>query len=126
MQLSDAFENTRTGTSFGGNFLCVLSGTVLQALFFLWAVRRKRGDMLPPSGGEGGKGGKGCGSAAAHEAEANPGTGGEGNTVAVSIRGLRKAFGDVNAVDGLSVDFYTNQITSFLGHNGAGESAFER
>ena len=47
--------------------------------------------------------------------------------VAVSIQGLSKQFtradGTINkAVDGLTVDFYDNQITSFLGHNGAGKS----
>ncbi|KAM9335582.1 phospholipid-transporting ATPase ABCA1 [Symphorus nematophorus] len=40
----------------------------------------------------------------------------------VSIRNLVKIYktGKKLAVDGLSVDFYENQITSFLGHNGAG------
>eukprot|EP00605_Chrysophyceae_sp_TOSAG23-4_P002817 GSChrysophyteH1.ASY1.ANO1.3102.1 assembled CDS len=47
--------------------------------------------------------------------------------VAVSIKNLKKYFtrtnGTVNrAVDGLSVDFHEDQITSFLGHNGAGKS----
>ena len=50
-----------------------------------------------------------------------------GNGVAVSVKLLSKHFvnndGKINkAVDGLSVDFYENQITSFLGHNGAGKS----
>ncbi len=47
--------------------------------------------------------------------------------IAVSVRGLSKHFirndGTTNkAVDGLTVDFYEGQITSFLGHNGAGKS----
>ena len=47
--------------------------------------------------------------------------------IAVSIKKLKKEFvrndGSINkAVDGLTVDFYENQITSFLGHNGAGKS----
>lgn len=42
----------------------------------------------------------------------------------VSIRSLVKIYktGKKLAVDGLSVDFYQNQITSFLGHNGAGKT----
>uniref|UniRef100_A0AAY4A5Y8 P-type phospholipid transporter n=1 Tax=Denticeps clupeoides TaxID=299321 RepID=A0AAY4A5Y8_9TELE len=42
----------------------------------------------------------------------------------VSIRNLVKIYktGKKLAVDGLSLDFYENQITSFLGHNGAGKT----
>uniref|UniRef100_A0A3P8YRV7 ABC transporter domain-containing protein n=1 Tax=Esox lucius TaxID=8010 RepID=A0A3P8YRV7_ESOLU len=42
----------------------------------------------------------------------------------VSIRNLVKIYktGKKLAVDGLSVDFYENNITSFLGHNGAGKT----
>ncbi|KAM6909437.1 phospholipid-transporting ATPase ABCA1 [Xenentodon cancila] len=42
----------------------------------------------------------------------------------ISIRNLVKIYktGKKLAVDGLSVDFYENQITSFLGHNGAGKT----
>uniref|UniRef100_A0A665XDU4 P-type phospholipid transporter n=1 Tax=Echeneis naucrates TaxID=173247 RepID=A0A665XDU4_ECHNA len=42
----------------------------------------------------------------------------------VSIHNLVKIYktGKKLAVDGLSVDFYENQITSFLGHNGAGKT----
>ncbi|KAF7654765.1 hypothetical protein LDENG_00065320, partial [Lucifuga dentata] len=42
----------------------------------------------------------------------------------VSIFNLVKIYktGKKLAVDGLSVDFYENQITSFLGHNGAGKT----
>ncbi|XP_051285464.1 phospholipid-transporting ATPase ABCA1-like isoform X2 [Dicentrarchus labrax] len=42
----------------------------------------------------------------------------------VSIRNLVKIYktGKKLAVDGLSMDFYENQITSFLGHNGAGKT----
>lgn len=47
-----------------------------------------------------------------------------GAKAGVSIRNLVKIYktGKKLAVDGLSVDFYENQITSFLGHNGAGKS----
>ncbi|XP_059210648.1 phospholipid-transporting ATPase ABCA1-like [Centropristis striata] len=42
----------------------------------------------------------------------------------VSVRNLVKIYktGKKLAVDGLSIDFYENQITSFLGHNGAGKT----
>ncbi|CAL8327347.1 unnamed protein product [Lota lota] len=42
----------------------------------------------------------------------------------VSIQNLVKIYktGKKVAVDGLSIDFYENQITSFLGHNGAGKT----
>ncbi|XP_044040431.1 phospholipid-transporting ATPase ABCA1-like isoform X2 [Siniperca chuatsi] len=42
----------------------------------------------------------------------------------VSIHNLVKIYktGKKLAVDGLSLDFYENQITSFLGHNGAGKT----
>ncbi|XP_077445156.1 phospholipid-transporting ATPase ABCA1 isoform X1 [Stigmatopora argus] len=42
----------------------------------------------------------------------------------VSLRKLVKVYksGKKAAVDGLSVDFYENHITSFLGHNGAGKT----
>lgn len=43
--------------------------------------------------------------------------------VGVSIRNLTKRYSDSKlAVDNLSLNFYENQITSFLGHNGAGKT----
>lgn len=46
-------------------------------------------------------------------------------SVGISIQGLVKRFntpeGKMTAVDGLSLDMYQGQITSLLGHNGAGE-----
>ncbi|VDK25706.1 unnamed protein product [Taenia asiatica] len=44
--------------------------------------------------------------------------------VGVSVRGLTKCFGRKKfvAVNNMWVDFYENQITSFLGHNGAGKT----
>lgn len=43
--------------------------------------------------------------------------------VGVSIRNLTKRYSDSKlAVDNLSINFYENQITSFLGHNGAGKT----
>lgn len=42
----------------------------------------------------------------------------------VSIRNLVKVYktGKKLAVDKLTLDFYKDQITSFLGHNGAGKT----
>ncbi|KAL0187627.1 hypothetical protein M9458_014726, partial [Cirrhinus mrigala] len=42
----------------------------------------------------------------------------------VCIRNLVKVYktGNKLAVDGLSLDFYQDHITSFLGHNGAGKT----
>nr|QNH67857.1 ATP-binding cassette transporter subfamily A member 2 [Brachionus rotundiformis] len=46
-----------------------------------------------------------------------------GLNIGVSIRNLFKKFGTSKlAVDNLSLNFYENQITSFLGHNGAGKT----
>nr|CDS20850.1 ATP binding cassette sub family A [Echinococcus granulosus] len=47
-----------------------------------------------------------------------------GLNVGVSVRGLTKRFGrkKIVAVNNMWVDFYENQITSFLGHNGAGKT----
>lgn len=43
--------------------------------------------------------------------------------IGVSIKNLTKRYGDSKlAVDNLSINFYENQITSFLGHNGAGKT----
>jgi ATP-binding cassette subfamily A (ABC1) protein 3 len=45
--------------------------------------------------------------------------------VGISIQGLVKRFntpkGKMTAVDGLNLDMYEGQITSLLGHNGAGK-----
>lgn len=48
----------------------------------------------------------------------------KGKRVGVAIRNLRKKYASSNkpAVDGLSLNFYKDQITSFLGHNGAGKT----
>ena len=40
----------------------------------------------------------------------------------VEIRGLRKVFDDIPAVDDLNVDMYSGQIFALLGHNGAGKT----
>lgn len=42
----------------------------------------------------------------------------------VSIKNLKKVYreGKKLAVDNLSINFYEDQITSFLGHNGAGKT----
>ncbi|GAA0322778.1 ABC transporter ATP-binding protein [Streptomyces polychromogenes] len=43
-------------------------------------------------------------------------------TKAISIAGLRKAFGRTRALDGLDLDVATGEVHGFLGPNGAGKS----
>jgi D-xylose transport system ATP-binding protein len=40
----------------------------------------------------------------------------------VELRDIRKAFGGVHAVDGVSVNLYAGEVVALLGHNGAGKS----
>ena len=58
--------------------------------------------------------------AATHYLEAEP----TNLRLGIEVKNLCKIYdkGDKVAVDGLSVNFYENQITSFLGHNGAGKT----
>lgn len=41
---------------------------------------------------------------------------------AISVKGLKKCFGDVTAVDGIDFDVKKGEIFGLLGHNGAGKS----
>jgi len=107
VQWSNLFMESRTGFSAGQCLLCMLSGTALQLLLLIWTTRRKSAPMQSAQQGA---------------AELSSSAALAEGRVAVSIQGLRKTFGSVNAVDGLTVDFYEDQITSFLGHNGAGKS----
>ena len=43
-------------------------------------------------------------------------------TPLVELRDIRKAFGGVKAVDGVSVNLYPGEVVALLGHNGAGKS----
>jgi len=45
-----------------------------------------------------------------------------GRAIAMSIRELRKVFGQKVAVDGVSLDLYAGEIFALLGHNGAGKT----
>jgi D-xylose transport system ATP-binding protein len=40
----------------------------------------------------------------------------------VELRDIRKAFGGVHAVDGVSINLYAGEVVALLGHNGAGKS----
>jgi ABC-2 type transport system ATP-binding protein len=43
-------------------------------------------------------------------------------TTAISVSGLRKAFGRTQALDGLDLTVHTGEVHGFLGPNGAGKS----
>ncbi len=47
-------------------------------------------------------------------------------TLTISATGLRKAFGKTVAIDALSIDCQSGQVTALLGPNGAGKSTFVR
>src|SRR3954465_9783216 len=46
--------------------------------------------------------------------------------VAVSMRGLREAFGDVVAVDGVDLDIYDGEFLTLLGPSGSGKTTVLR
>src|SRR3954469_7725360 len=46
--------------------------------------------------------------------------------VAVSMRGLRKAFGDVVAVDGVDLEIYDGEFLTLLGPSGSGKTTVLR
>ena len=48
------------------------------------------------------------------------------NDVAVEVEDLAKHYGDVRAVDGVSLQAYAGEIFGLLGHNGAGKSTIIR
>lgn len=47
-----------------------------------------------------------------------------GGEVGLSVRGLRKSFGGVHAVNGASVDFLHGRINALIGPNGSGKTTF--
>lgn len=54
--------------------------------------------------------------------QSSPATGGPVREPAISIRGLKKRFGEVEAVRGIDLDVRPGEIFGFLGPNGAGKS----
>nr|WSY56367.1 ABC transporter ATP-binding protein [Streptomyces sp. NBC_00886] len=46
----------------------------------------------------------------------------QANELAVDVRGLRKQYGDVTAVDGIDLEIRTGEVFGLLGPNGAGKS----
>ena len=55
-------------------------------------------------------------------AAAAPGGGASEGGVAIRVRGLRKRYGDVEAVRGIDLTVRTGEIFAFLGPNGAGKT----
>lgn len=50
--------------------------------------------------------------------------GGGGRSPLLSVRDVVKTFGPVRAVDGVSLDFYPQEVVGIIGDNGAGKSTF--
>ena len=46
----------------------------------------------------------------------------ENSPYAIKVRDLRKKYGELNAIDGISFDAYPHEIFGFLGSNGAGKT----
>src|ERR1700730_11005147 len=52
-----------------------------------------------------------------------PSAGGRAAPMAVSLRGVHKSFGSVDAVRGIDLDIAAGEIVAFLGPNGAGKTS---
>src|SRR5690349_13588749 len=50
-------------------------------------------------------------------------TAGTGQSPAIALRGVRKNFGQVQAVRGIDLDISSGEIVAFLGPNGAGKTS---
>ena len=44
----------------------------------------------------------------------------------IAVEGLTRRFGDVVAVDGLTLEIHPGEVFGFLGHNGAGKTTTVR
>jgi ABC-type branched-subunit amino acid transport system ATPase component len=117
VSLSNFFVlDEQLGISFGVMFFTMIAGTCAQGAYCYYSIS-SQGSTSSRS------------AAASREAFDRstartplPAPNESGNDVAVTVRDLNKHFGELKAVDGLSVDFRMNEITSFLGHNGAGKT----
>jgi ABC-type transport system involved in cytochrome c biogenesis ATPase subunit len=111
VSFTNMFDESRIGYSFATFLLLLLVGLVVQAcIIYKYVIK---------SGYVSSSDEKASSEALQREA------GSISRQVAVSIKDLQMTFdnGSVRAVDGLDVDFYKNEITSFLGHNGAGKTS---
>jgi len=55
--------------------------------------------------------------------ERGPGRAGNGQPLAIGLRGVHKNFGSVEAVKGIDLDIASGEIVAFLGPNGAGKTS---
>ena len=116
LRLEEYAKVGKTGVSPLQMVLCLVAGNVLLFLINWFLSSANRGIATSARKSDGGSSGQN------DQGEPQEELQGEDDGVAVSIHGLCKQWGSLSAVDGLSVDFMDNQITGFLGHNGAGKS----
>jgi len=119
LNLGSALSDTPFGCTTAGMIVALATSIAIMAVVVFYLIKKTTGIAKSRKSSEG----ESMRLSTANnlkDLENNP-------SVAVSIKGMSKYFtrqdGTTNkAVDGLTVDFYEGQITSFLGHNGAGKS----